>query len=169
MYDNNKKIPSKCKENMEKMDKGLDEVDKRLLQELVMNSKRSYRALARDVRMSPTAVIDRIRSMESLGYITGYGCRVDYQKLGFEFMAIVEISVSGKDIIAVERKITTLPHVAAVWDTTGEYDAIAIVMCKTRSDLSAVVKKILSIKGVEKTNTNIVLNVVKRLTEFEGV
>lgn len=154
---------------MEKPDKELDELDKRLLQELVKNSKRSYRALARDVRMSPTAIIDRIRALENSGYITGYGCRVDYQKLGFEFMAIVEISVSGKDIIEVERKITTLPHVAAVWDTTGEYDAIAIVMCKTRNELSAVVKKVLAIKGVEKTNTNIVLNVVKRLTEFEGV
>lgn len=157
-----------CLEYMKGAGKKLDEVDKRLLQELLRDSRRSYRKLARDVGMSPTATIDRIRSLEG-GYITGYGCRVDYQLLGFEFMAIVEISMSGKDILEVERKITRLPHVSAVWDTTGEYDAIAIVMCKSRGELSATVKKILAMDGVEKTNTNIVLNVLKRLTEFDEV
>jgi DNA-binding Lrp family transcriptional regulator len=154
---------------MAKEQKKLDELDKRLLQELVQNSKRSYRTLAKDVGMSPAAIIDRVRALEEAGYITGYGCRLDYQKLGFEFMAIVEISMSGKDIIEVEKKVVKLPHVAAVWDTTGEYDAIAIVMCKSRSELSATVKKILSIDHVENTNTNIVLNVMKRLTEFDEV
>jgi DNA-binding Lrp family transcriptional regulator len=149
--------------------KKLDALDKRLLQELVRNSRRSYRQLAKDVGMSPAAIIERVRSLEEGGYITGYGCRIDYQKLGFEFMAIVEISMSGRNIVEVEKKIANLPHVAAVWDTTGEYDAIAIVMCKSRSELSAIVKKILSIDHVENTNTNIVLNVMKRLTEFDEV
>lgn len=154
---------------MAKEEKKLDELDKRLLQELVRNSKRSYRTLAKDIGMSPAAIIDRVRALEEKGYITGYGCRLDYQKLGFEFMAIVEISMSGKNIIEVEKKITRISHVSAVWDTTGEYDAIAIVMCKSRSELSATVKKILSIDHVENTNTNIVLNVMKRLTEFDEV
>jgi DNA-binding Lrp family transcriptional regulator len=81
----------------------------------------------------------------------------------------VEISMNGKDLIGVEGRIAKLPRVAAVWDTTGDYDAIAILMCKTRGELSATVKKILAMKDVEKTNTNIVLNVVKRLTEFYEV
>ncbi len=38
-----------------------------------------------------------------------------------------------------------------------------------QGELSATVKKILAIKGVEKTSTNIVLNVVRRLTEFYEV
>ncbi|HSB47024.1 MAG TPA: Lrp/AsnC family transcriptional regulator [Candidatus Bilamarchaeum sp.] len=154
---------------MAKQAKKPDEIDKRLLGELVRNSRRSYRKLAKEMGMSPAAVIDRIRSLEQSGFITGYGCRVDYQLLGFEFMAIVEISMSGKNIIEVENKVARIPHVAAVWDTTGEYDAIAIVMCKSRSELSTTVKRILAMDHVEKTNTNMVLNVVTRLTEFDEV
>ncbi len=154
---------------MPKINKKPDEFDKKIMAELIKNSKRSYRTLARDMKMSPAAMIERIRWLERSGYVTGYGCRLDYQKLGFEFMAIVEISMSGKNILALESKIAQLPYVAAVWDTTGEYDAIAIVMCKSRSELSGVVKKILGSEGVEKTNTNIVLNVVKRLTEFDEI
>jgi DNA-binding Lrp family transcriptional regulator len=154
---------------MKKQIKKLDELDKKLLEELVKNSKRSYRTIAKDMDMSTTAIIDRIRALEKSGYITGYGCRVDYQMLGFEFMAIVEISISGKDLLEVEGKVSKIPHVAAVWDTTGDYDAIAIIMCKTRIELSNTVKKVLGIAGVEKTNTNMVLNVVTRLTEFGEV
>ncbi len=149
--------------------KELDTFDRKLLGELVRNSNRSFRTLAKDMGMSPAAVIDRVRALEDEGYIIGYGCRLDYLRLGFEFMAIVEVSMSGKDLLMLEERIAKLPHVAAVWDTTGDYDAIAVLMCRSRGELSATVKKILAIKGVEKTSTNIVLNVVRRLTEFYEV
>jgi DNA-binding Lrp family transcriptional regulator len=151
------------------MRKNLDELDRSLLKELLRDSNRSYRALARDVGMSPAAIIERIRFLEEEGYVTGYGCRVDYSKLGFEFMALVEIRINSKDMLAVEKKISRLPHVAAVWDTTGEYDAVAIVMCKNRSELSSIVKRIHAMDEVERTKTNTVLNVVTRLTEFYEV
>lgn len=154
---------------MKGKDRGLDAFDRKLLAELVVNSKRSYRTLAKDMGMSPAAIIERVRSLEEQGYIIGYGCRFDYLKLGFEFMAVVELSIVGKNLIAVEERIAKLPRVAAVWDTTGDYDAIAVLMCKTRGELSVTVKRILAMKGVDKTNTNIVLNVVKRLTEFYEV
>ncbi len=152
-----------------KSGKSLDETDRKLLKELVRDCKRSYRTLAKDLGMSPAAIIERIRRLEGGGHILGYGARLDYLKLGVEFMAVVEISMNGKDILAVERRIARLPYVAAVWDTTGEFDAIAILMCKSRGELSDTVKSILAMNEVEKTNTNIVLNVVKRLTEFDAV
>ncbi len=154
---------------MHAKEKKPDELDERILTELLRDSKRSYRRLAKDIGMSPTALIERIRTLEKNGYITGYGCRVNYSKLGFEFMALVEIRLAGKDMLAIERKISRIPHVAAVWDTTGEYDAVAILMCKTRSDLSSIVKRIHALDEVERTKTNTVLNVVTRLTEFYEV
>jgi DNA-binding Lrp family transcriptional regulator len=149
--------------------KPLDETDRRILGELVNNCKRSYRAIAKAVGLSTATVIERMHAMERGGYIRGYGARLDTLRLGFEFMAVVEINLSGKDLPGVEGKIAGMPHVAAVWDTTGEYDCIAILMCKTRTELSSTVKTILAIEGVEKTNTCIVLNVIKRLAEFEEV
>jgi len=154
---------------MSKKTQEIDNLDARIMRELVVDSSRSYRILAKDVGLSPAAFVERKKSLERMGYITGYGARVNYTKLGFEFMAIVEISMSGKDLIPIEQKIARLPHVAAVWDTTGEYDSLAVVMCKTRGELSSTVKRILGTDGVRKTNTNIVLNVVSRLTEFGEV
>lgn len=154
---------------MVKKEHSIDAIDRRIMQEMVTDSKRSYRKLAKALGMSPAAVIDRVRGLEGRGLITGYGARLDYSKLGFDFMAIVEVHISSRDLLTVEREMARLPNVAAVWDTTGEYDALAVLMCKTRADLSNTVKRMLNVKGVEKTNTNVVLNVVKKLTEFENV
>lgn len=147
---------------------GMDETDRRILLELRLNCRRSYRELAAATGMSPAALIERMRRLEKEGIITGYLANFDYLKLGFEFMAIVQLSIRG-DLLEIQQRISELQGVAAVYDTTGQYDSIAILMCRSRNELSSLVKRILAIQGVEKTNTNVVLNVVKRLEEFRGI
>lgn len=83
-------------------------------------------------------------------------------------MAIVQISISG-DLLKAQQKISKLKGVAAVYDTTGQYDSAAILMCKSRAELSALVKKILAIPDVDKTNSSVVLNVMKKLSDFEQI
>ncbi len=148
--------------------KQLDSTDQRILQELKQNCRRSYRELAASTGISPATIIERIKRMEKEGVITGYSANFDYLKLGYEFMAIVQISIHG-DLLKIQEKIAKLKGVAAVYDTTGQYDSTAVLICKNRSELSALVKKILNIPGVEKTNTNMVLNVVKRIVDFAQV
>jgi Lrp/AsnC family transcriptional regulator for asnA, asnC and gidA len=148
--------------------KQLDKTDLRILQELKQNCRRSYRELALSTNLSPATLIDRIKKMEKEGVITGYSANFDYLKLGFEFMAIIQIAMKG-DFLSIQDKISKLKGVASIYDTTGQYDATAILMCKSRGELSALVKRILAINGVEKTNTNMVLNVVKKLTDFAQI
>lgn len=154
------------------MSKNFDEIDatdRLILSELLKNSNRSYRRLARDLKLSAASVMDRIKRLEEKKVILGYGARLDYSKLNYEFMGLLEVNISGEDLLKVEKQISSFDGVAAIWDTTGRYDAMVVLMCKTRNELSSLIKKILSVKGVEKTNTHIVLNVVKRLTEFDEV
>jgi Lrp/AsnC family transcriptional regulator, regulator for asnA, asnC and gidA len=148
--------------------KQLDSTDQRILLELKQNCRRSYRELAASTGISPATVIERIKKMEKEGVITGYSANFDYLKLGYEFMAIVQIGIRG-DLLKIQQRIANLKGVASVYDTTGQYDSTAILICKNRSELSALVKKILNIPGVEKTNTNMVLNVVKRIVDFAQV
>jgi DNA-binding Lrp family transcriptional regulator len=48
---------------MKQKERELDTFDRKLLAELVRNSRRSYRTLARDLGMSPAAIIDRVRAL----------------------------------------------------------------------------------------------------------
>ncbi len=147
---------------------GIDSTDRQILLELRRNCRRSYREIASSMGMSPAALIERMRRLESQGIVTGYSANFDYLKLGYDFMAVLQLSISG-DLLKIQERLSKLPGVAAVYDTTGQYDSVAIVMCRSRQELSALVKKILAMPGVDKTNTNMVLNVVKKLSEFSQV
>ncbi|MBU0586745.1 Lrp/AsnC family transcriptional regulator [Candidatus Micrarchaeota archaeon] len=147
----------------------VDETDKRILGALRENCRRSARELALEIKISPSALIERIKRLEKSGIIRGYSADLDYSLLGHEFQGIVQINISQGKILEVQDNISKLPGVVAVYDITGNYDSIAMVMCKTRAEFSTLLKKILSIPHVEKTNTIMVLNVVKHMHEFDGL
>lgn len=138
----------------------LDDLDKRIVEELCVSSQGSFRQIAKRLGVHPTTLIQRVKNLESKGIINGYRAVIDYLKLGYEFMAMVHIYVEG-DILEIQKKVTDIEQVISVFDVTGEYDSIAWVACGDREEFSDVVKAILSIKGVKKTNTSVILNIVK--------
>jgi DNA-binding Lrp family transcriptional regulator len=138
----------------------LDDLDKRIVEELCISSQGSYRQIAKRLGVHPTTLIQRVKNLEEQGMIKGYRANVDYLKLGYEFMAIVHIYVEG-DLLDVQKKIKEIDSVVAVFDVTGECDSIAWVVCKNREEFSGVIKRMLTLPGVKKTNTHVVLNVIK--------
>jgi DNA-binding Lrp family transcriptional regulator len=138
----------------------LDELDKKIVEELCISSQGSYRQIAKRLGVHPTTLIQRVKNLEEQGVIKGYRANVDYLKLGYEFMAIVHIYVEG-DLLDVQNRIKEIDDVVAVFDVTGECDSIAWVVCKNRDEFSGVIKSMLTLPGVKKTNTHVVLNVIK--------
>ena len=61
----------------------------------------------------------------------------------------------------VENAIAKLSPTCAVYDVTGENDAIIISKFKSREEMSDFTKKLLSMSNVERTNSKLVLNTVK--------
>src|SRR5882757_8776993 len=61
----------------------LDGVDRQILVLVSQDSRRSQRALARELGMSAPTVGERIGRLERLGVIRGYGVRLDWSAAGF--------------------------------------------------------------------------------------
>jgi len=139
----------------------LDEVDRRLLRELLVDSKRSYRELARSVGVSTATVINRVQRLESSGVVRGYTVIVDHERLGFELTVITEITVAKGRLIEVEEAVSKLPNVCAVYDVTGLTDAMVVAKFRSRRELSNFTKGLLAMPYVERTNTHVVLTTVK--------
>ena len=139
----------------------LDELDWRILIELTRDSRQSLRSLAKKLKVSISTISSRVRRLEKCGIIKGYTVVVDYEKLGLDLTAIIEITISRGQLLAVEREIAAMPGVFAVYDVTGLTDAIAIARVRNRKELNDLVKGILSMEYVERTNTRVVLNTVK--------
>ncbi|MBI5158958.1 Lrp/AsnC family transcriptional regulator [Candidatus Micrarchaeota archaeon] len=144
----------------------LDGVDYEILRELSRNARESFRGVAARLDLHPSTVIQRVEKMEKEGILFGYAAHLDYLKLGYEFMAVIQVIIAKGALLEAQEKIAKMKGVYAVYDVTGAYDAIVIAMCKNRSEFSKLVKKILSLKEVERTNTNVVLNIIKDGHEF---
>jgi len=139
----------------------LDEIDKKLLRELLKNSNRSHRELAKDIGVSTATIINHVQRLESAGVIKDYTVMLDFERLGYELTVITEITVSKGKLLDVQRAVSKLPYVCGVYDITGEIDSMVIAKFKNRQELSEFPKALLSMENIERTNTHIVLNTVK--------
>jgi DNA-binding Lrp family transcriptional regulator len=74
---------------------------------------------------------------------------------------VTEITVSKGKLVEVEKKLAELPGVCAVYDVTGDVDAVVVSKFRSPAELSRFTKRILSMPNVERANTHFVLTVVK--------
>jgi len=93
--------------------------------------------------------------------IEGYMPVVDAAKLGYDIMVVIGIKVMHGRIVETEKDLAKDPAVFAVFDSTGEWDAIIMARFKTRVDLNVFVKKVLDHENVDRTYTQVVLNITK--------
>jgi len=129
----------------------LDDIDRKLLREILKDSKRSSRELAKAIGVSAATVINHVQRLESGGVIKDYSVRLDHERLGYELTVVTEIIVSKGKLLETDEEIAKIPHVCAVYDITGETDAMVVAKFKSRSDLSEFTKSLLSMPFVERT------------------
>jgi len=139
----------------------VDELDRKILNLLQKNARLSYREIARELRVAVGTVYNRIKRMEEGGILLGFAPVLDYEKLGFGLTAVIGVKAQGRRIVEIEREIAKSKRVMLVYDTTGEYDIFVVAKFRDRADMNSFVKWLLSLEGVEKTNTSVAMQVVK--------
>lgn len=139
----------------------IDKLDKEILNEMNKNARLSFRDLAKILGVSVATISHRVKKMEDLGIIKGYIPLLDQKKVGYDFTAIIEISIEKGRLSNVEKKLAEFDNTLGVYDITGLYDALVVARFKDRDHLNDFIKKIQKFEFVQKTYTSIVLEVVK--------
>ncbi|MDG6965969.1 MAG: Lrp/AsnC family transcriptional regulator [Nitrososphaerota archaeon] len=128
---------------------------------LLVDGRASARELGESLGVSTSTVTAHLERLRKSGVLRGFTAVLDFQKLGYELTVVTEISVSKGKLLEMEREIARLPTVCAVYDVTGEIDAIIVSKCKDREELSRFTKGLLAMPFVERTNSHLVLATVK--------
>ena len=139
----------------------IDETDKRIISEYLKDARISYREVAKRLQLAVGTVLTRTKKLENDGTIESYSAILNHDKLGYDIIAISEITVSKGKLTEVENAIAKLSPTCAVYDVTGENDVIIISKFRSREEMSNFTKKLLSMSNVERTNSKLVLNTVK--------
>ena len=141
----------------------MDETDRMIIEVLCDDARTSLRKISEKIGVSLGAVSNRVKKLEKNGIIKGYTVLLDADKIGWELTVVIGIRIQKGRLIEIQEKIAKDHRVYAVYDVTGNYDSMIVAKASNRKDLDDLSKNVLSIQGVERSVTHLVLNTVKEL------
>ena len=136
----------------------IDKLDKQIREYLVKDARKPFTEIAKDLLVSPGTIHVRVKKMEQMGIIKSTSISVDYEKLGFGFIAYIGLytsrsSTSPQIIDALGR----VPEVTVAHLATGKYGIFCKIRCRDASHAKDVIFRINDIEGVENTESMISL------------
>jgi Lrp/AsnC family leucine-responsive transcriptional regulator len=141
----------------------IDEIDASILELLQENARISQAEVARVVGLAPSAVLERIRKLESRGVIKGYTALVDPHQLEQPMLAFIAVrseQAPGDDSVA--HALAKCPEVLELHHIAGDDCYLLKVRARDAEHIGQLLRhRFGRIPGVRSTRTTIVLETVK--------
>lgn len=136
----------------------IDAVDRSLLALLRDNARASTAALARALGLSRTTVQSRISRLEREKLINGYTVRTSETHERGQIRAMLMITLGPKQSPGVEAAVRKMADVRALHSVSGAFDMIAEAVTPSIGDMDALIDRIGTLEGVERTTSSIILS-----------
>jgi DNA-binding Lrp family transcriptional regulator len=144
-----------------------ENLDAKLINALLGDGRASLRSLAEELDVSVTTVSNHLRDLEDEGIIRGYTPVVDYEALGYDVTAVIQLKVEGSSLPEITDRMKTQKQMTSVYEVTGDYDVIAIGKFKDTDGMNDQIKALLTDEDIRESNTSVVLNTVVENDQFE--
>lgn len=139
----------------------MDTLDKQILNLLSDDGRKSYRKISRELGVSVGTVHNRVDKLSKSGIISKFVPVIDHEKLGYNLTAIIGLELKEGTISHLIEKEDYKHNLLAVYDVTGQFDAIIIAKFKDTFELNKFIKQILTEDTVIRTYTQTVLDIIK--------
>ena len=140
----------------------IDDTARRILAVLLADARTSMRSIAEEVGVALGTVSNRVKRMEEMGVIHGYGVHIDAEKVGWTMTVLCGLRIEKGQLMEVQRRIAEDSRVFGIYDVTGEFDSMVLARVRDRAHLDDLSKTVLSSEGFIRTVTHVVLNTVKQ-------
>lgn len=136
----------------------LDEIDHQILDMLIENTRIPYTDIAKKLLISAGTVHVRVKKMEEADLIKGSSLTLDYDKLGYSFIAYVGIFLEKTHMTKfVLERLADIPYVTVAHITTGKFNIFCKIRAKDTTHAKNIIFKIDDIDGVSRTETMIAM------------
>ena len=146
----------------------LDKIDLSLLKILQENSKLTMKEIAGRVNLSTTPVFERLKRLESEGYIKKYVALLDAEKLnrGFIVYCCVKLKQLSREIAYDFMSIIkNIPEVSECYNISGEYDYLLKVLAPDMKYYQEFILNVIgTIGSVGSVTSMFVMSAVKQET-----
>ena len=141
----------------------MEDLDRRILTLLATDGRMSFTDLGKATGLSTSAVHQRVKRLEGRGVITGYGARVDHDRVGLPLTAFISIRpIDPSQPDDSPDRLSGITEIESCWSVAGEESYILKVRVGTPTDLEDLLARVRAAANVS-TRTTIVLS-----TPYEG-
>lgn len=144
-----------------------ENLDARLINSLLGDGRASLRSLGEKLDVSVTTVSNHLRDLEEEGVIEGYTPKVNYQALGYDVTAVIQLKVEGSALPEITDRLSELRGMVSVYEVTGDHDVVAVGKFRDTDDMNERIKRILTDDDIRESNTSVVLNAVVENQQFD--
>jgi len=144
-----------------------EHLDAKLINALLADGRASLRSLAEDLDVSVTTVSNHLSDLEEEGVIQGYAPIVDYEKVGYDVTAIIQLKVEGNSLPDITDRLEGRKQMVSVYEVTGEFDVIAVAKFEDTDDMNDEIKTVLTEPDINESNTSVVLNAPVENRQFD--
>ncbi|MDO4728160.1 MAG: winged helix-turn-helix transcriptional regulator [Bacteroidota bacterium] len=132
----------------------LDEIDHKILEMLIENTRTPFTDIAKKLLISAGTVHVRVKKMEEAGIIIGSSLVVDYEKLGYTFVAYIGVFLEkASQTKFVLERLKSIPYITEAHLVTGKYNVFCKIRAKDIHHARDIIFLIDDIEGVYKTET----------------
>lgn len=140
----------------------IDDIDYKILEILQEKARIPNAEVARQVGMAPSAVLERIRKLESQGIIQGYEVRLNPQHFGQNLTAFVLVQANRAGNGRLAGDLSMLTGVQEVHQIAGEDGYLVKLRVADTAELGRILRdEFAAVVGVRETRTSVVLETVK--------
>jgi Lrp/AsnC family transcriptional regulator for asnA, asnC and gidA len=139
----------------------LDDVSRRIIEQLQQDGRRSYAAIGKEVGLSEAAVRQRVQKLIDAGVMQVVAV-TDPLQLGFARQAMVGVRTTGA-LEDVAAQLSEFEEVDYVVITAGSFDLLVEIVCPGDDELLDLLsRRIRQVEGVVSTETFVYLKLVKQ-------
>lgn len=140
----------------------MDENDKKILTELISNSRIPLSKISSKTGIPDSTVSNRIKKLENNNIIEQYTTIINPEAIGIKVIAMIIIQTETEKHENVEIELPKLDKVSQVYSISGEYDILIKVWAHTLEELNDIVNsEIRTIDGIEELRELIVMEKLK--------
>lgn len=139
---------------------GLDRIDLEILAALAEDPRTTIVSLAESLRLSRNTIQARMTRLEQSGVFLSYERSFSPEVLGFPLQAFISIGVRQIELPRITAELARIPEIIQAHGLSGSVDLLARVACRDARHLFDTDARILSIEGVERTETSLAMGEV---------
>jgi Lrp/AsnC family leucine-responsive transcriptional regulator len=137
----------------------LDRIDLRLLEALQRNARSTYAELGTLVNLKPPAIHDRVKRLETKGFVRRYAAQLDAHRVGYELTAFVSaFCAPDLDYDGFTAAMQAFPEIIEIHSVAGDETYLLKVVTRSTAHLDDFLTRLKRVPGVARTRTTIVLS-----------